>query len=877
MADSNDQKNNGSENRQTISLKSAVDISPRKGATGNRTVEVEIKRKRSGLTIEADGPDDSGPILPGIDFGQQPSHGNLTDREFKARVKALQEAMKEDEMEEEVSYSEQLPRGNRSGHPEEVDGGPVGEVRTSEANKHQPETVREKPTAAQKPKKQTAEEIVANSSPVVFRMYGDDQKRGSPASNPPSSPSSTPAAASQGVPREKQQQPSPTGGNNRAKPRSGADDDSSNKRGKLSVRSNFTDKKDSGGRRVSRAILDRVLNSEPEGRSRSMASLKRSRMKQKNFGQNNDTTRVVREVSIPDSITIGELANRMAVRSSEVIKYLMSIGTIATVNQKIDGDTAEVLCGEFGHTPKRVSEADVENELLSTVDDPETMEVRPPIIAIMGHVDHGKTTLLDALRNTNVARKEAGGITQGVAAYQITSKSGKKITCIDTPGHAAFSGMRSRGAGLTDIIVLVVAADDGVKDQTIEVIHQAKAYKVPIVVAINKIDKPNINVDRLKSELLAQDVILEDFGGDVLSVEISALHGKNLDGLLDVILLQSEMMELKANKNRKAVGTVLESRIDKGRGIIASVVIQRGTLSSGDIFVAGDSFGKVRIIYDDKGNRIEVAFPSDPIEIVGFNSSSEPGDVLSVLDSEQKAREIAEYRQRVTSGAATKRAVTKSIDQMMSDEGSGVSNLNIFIKADVFGSLEAIVASVDAIQHPEINVQVVDRGVGIISESDVDFAKNTGAIIIGFNTNATVAAKNLAKLYGIKTLHHNIIYRVTEDLKEIMASMLSPIAEEHYIGTADVRKIFSISRIGTIAGCCVVDGTVKRGDSKIKVMRGGKCIFEGKIKSMKHEKDEIKESKQSHECGILADGFNDFSEGDQIECYEIILKTRSVD
>ncbi|MDR1289351.1 MAG: translation initiation factor IF-2 [Holosporales bacterium] len=872
MADGSDQKINDGKGRQTISLKSAVDISSRKGSTGNRTVEVEIKRKRSGLTIETDDPDKLGPVLPGIDFpGQQAAHGNLTDREFKARVKALQEAMRDDETEEDISSSEQLDPEDESEPRETAD---IADQSTEESKTQEegggPTVIRGKPTVPQKSKKQIVEEIVANSSPVVFRVYDDDRKR-----TQPQKPSSSPAAASPATSREKPQ-PIPAG-NARVKPRSGPDDDASNRKGKISIKSNFTDKKDSGGRRISRTILDRVMNSEPEGRSRSMASLKRSRMKQKNSGHNNDATRVVREVSIPDSISVGELANRMAVRSSEVVKYLMSTGTMVTVNQKIDGDTAEVICEEFGHTPKRISEADIENELLNIVDDPETMEVRPPIIAIMGHVDHGKTTLLDALRNTNTAKKEAGGITQGVAAYQIISKSGKKITCIDTPGHAAFSGMRSRGAVLTDIIVLVVAADDGVKDQTIEVIHQAKHSNVPIVVAINKIDKPNINVEKLKSELLTHDVILEDFGGDVLSVEISALHGKNLDGLLDVILLQSEMMELKANKGRKAVGTVLESRIDKGRGIIASVVIQHGTLSSGDIFVAGDAFGKVRIIYDDKGNRIESAIPSAPIEIVGFNSASEPGDILSVLDSEQKAREIAEYRQRVTSGSAARRATTKSIDQMMSEEGSGISNLNIFIKADVFGSLEAIVASVNAIQHPEIKVQVVDRGVGIISESDVDFAKNTGATIIGFNTNATAAAKNLAKLYGVKTLHHNIIYRVTEELKEIMASMLSPIAEEHYIGTADVRKIFSISRIGTIAGCCVTDGIVKRSDSRIKVMRGGKCIFEGKIKSMKHEKDEIKESKLSHECGILADGFNDFLEGDQIECYEIVLKTRSVD
>ncbi|MDR1034845.1 MAG: translation initiation factor IF-2 [Holosporales bacterium] len=865
MANGDDQKNNKSKTWRTISLKSAIDITPKKGSSGNRVVEVEIKRKRSGLIIDAENLGKSDGSIHGIDFSNSSSsHGNLTDREFKARVKALQEAMKDDEVPEDPIR--ELPQQSEIDSPEikKKESAQVKEIEKHEEDK-QPN--KEKHPDVLKSKQQTKEKLVANSDPVVFR-YSKNQPRNSSFSKP------TSLGAGQDVSREKWQ---PNSANNKVKSRNGTDNDTSNERAKISVKTNHGNKKDTGGRRISRTILDRALNTDTDGRPRSMAALKRSRMKQNNTGQNSDATRVIREVSIPDSISIGELSNRMAVRASEVIKYLMSIGTATTVNQKIDGDTAEVICEEFGHIPKRISESDIENELLNIVDDPASMESRPPIIAIMGHVDHGKTTLLDTLRKTSCARKEAGGITQGVAAYQIISKSGKKITCIDTPGHAAFSGMRSRGAILTDIIVLVVAADDGVKDQTIEVIHQAKSGNVPLVIAINKIDKPNINIEKLKSELLSHDVVLEDFGGDVLSVEISALHNKNLDGLVDVILLQSEIMELKANKDRRAMGTVLESRVDKGRGIIASVVIQQGTLSNGDIFVAGEAFGKVRTIYDDNGKRIESAYPSDPIEIVGFNSTSEPGDILAVLSSEQKAREIAEYRQRVTSGSAARKTAVKSIDQMINEEGSGISNLNLFIKTDVFGALEAIVTSIDAVQHPEIRIHVVDKGVGIISESDIDFAKNTGAIIIGFNTNSTAAAKNLAKLYGVKILHHNVIYRITEDLKGIMALMLSPVAEEHYIGTADVRKIFSISRIGTIAGCCVIDGIVKRSDSKIKVMRDGKCTFEGKIKSMKHEKDEIKESKQSHECGILADGFNDFLEGDQIECYEIVLKARSVD
>ncbi|MDR1476478.1 MAG: translation initiation factor IF-2 [Holosporales bacterium] len=868
MVSGNDHEDN--KKRQTISLRSAVAVNSRKSHAGNRTVEVEIKRKRSGLTIEAD---ELGSMENPARFsdasGSKAVHGNLTDQEFNARVKALRESMKEEDAADDIIQEKVLDdmiTEDEATHAEVEQGeGTRGAIEV-EAEV----TPKTKPVISQKAKKMSNEDIVANSTPVVFSVY-DPPKRDE-------RPKQATGTGNQESDREKQPQPviNNANANTKARPRDGADDEAAKKRAKISVKSNYSDKKD-GGKRVSRAVLNRVLSSDAEERSMSMAALRRARMKQKNAKQGNEVTKVIREVSIPDTITVGELANRMAVRSSEVIRYLMSTGTIATVNQRMDGDTAEVICEEFGHTPKRISESDIENDIINIIDAPEMLEVRPPIIAVMGHVDHGKTTLLDTLRKSNVARKEAGGITQGVGAYQITTSDGKKITCIDTPGHAAFAGMRTRGAILTDIIVLVVAADDGVKDQTVEVIRQAKDQNVPIIVAINKIDKPNTNIDKLKSELMTHDIILEDFGGDVLSVEISALHNKNLDGLMDVILLQAEMLELKANKNRKAVGTVLESRIDKGRGIIASVIIQHGKLSDGDIFVAGCAFGKVRAIYDDQGNRIETALPSDPVEIVGFNSACGPGDVLSVLDSEQKAREIAEYRQRVTSGTAARKTAAKSIDQMMSEEGMGITILNIFVKADVFGSLEAIVASIGVIRHPEIKLNIVDTGVGIISESDIDFAKNTSAIIVGFNTSSTVAAKNVAKLYGINILHHSVIYHMTEELKGMVASMLSPIAEERYTGTADVRKIFSISRIGTIAGCCVVDGMIKRSDSIIKVMRGGKCVFEGKIRSMKHEKDEIKESRQSHECGILADGFNDFIEGDQIECYEIILKARSVD
>ncbi|MDR0640575.1 MAG: translation initiation factor IF-2 [Holosporales bacterium] len=853
------------QNRKTLSLKSAIDVSSKETQAGSRTLQIEIKKKKHGLTIEVEENDQGSherPVSPFNPEDRCTATGKLTDREFQARVRAVQDAMKEDV---KAPHTTSHPA-----HEDYYDDDPVESavvapppVETHEAPSPTPETPekREVKYRVQKTHKEDVE-VIKNTEPVVFRS--DDYYV-------PSPPSHQKVQQPEADPKRTEHQ-----FNNKPKHRDTSSGPQFAKKPSTFTRGSGPDKKYSSGHKTFRNALDRGLDDEFEGRARSMGSLKRARMKQKNADQSNDVAKVVREVSIPDSLTVGELSNRMAVKSAEVIRYLMSTGTMATVNQVIDGDTAEIICEEFGHIPKRSSASDIEDNITSVVDNPEDLTVRPPVVAVMGHVDHGKTTLLDAIRRTSIARKEAGGITQCVAAYQIISQSGKKITFIDTPGHAAFSEMRARGAVITDIIVLVVAADDGIKEQTIEVIRQAKAQDVPIVVAINKIDRPNINVHKLKSELMVHEVVLEDFGGDVLSAEISALQNTNLTGLIETILLQAEMLELKANKHRNAVGTVLESRVDKGKGIISSVIIQHGTLSRGDVFVAGSAYGKVRMLFDDKGDITKTATPSDPVEIVGFNSPPEPGDTFAVVDTEQKAKEIAEHRKNLLAAPISRSSSVRTIDQMMSGEAA-VQTLNIFVKADVYGSLEAIVASIEGIHHDEVKANVVEKGVGIISESDIDFAKNTNSVVIGFNTNVTVSARNLAKLYGIRILSHNIIYHMTEEVKELMSAMLAPIVEERYIGTADVRKIFSISRLGTIAGCYVTDGIIKRNDSKVKVMRDNKCIFEGRVKSMKHEKDEIKESRQSHECGILADGFNDFVEGDQIECYEMISRSRSVD
>jgi translation initiation factor IF-2 len=580
-------------------------------------------------------------------------------------------------------------------------------------------------------------------------------------------------------------------------------------------------------------------------------------------------------VDLPDFISVVDLSNRMAVRTSVVVKCLMNMGILATINQLIDADTAEIVCVDFGHTPNRVSGASIESEIdTNVVDDIDDFFLRPPIVAVMGHVDHGKTTLLDIIRKSNVVQKEAGGITQHVAAYQIrTSKSKKLITFIDTPGHAAFSAIRSRGATVTDIVVLVVAADDGVKDQTVEAIAHAKAQNVPVIVAINKMDKPGAASGKVKAELLSNNVILEEYGGDALSCEISALKNTNIDELEELILLQAEIMQIKANVNRKAFGTVLESRVDKGRGIVASVIIQNGTLRQGDVFVAGSSFGKIRTMYNDRGERVTAAGPSIPIDVVGFNSAPEPGDVLSVVSSEQKAREIVGYRSDVKK-QKSHGAVKKSTDMFSQTKQK---DLNLVIKADVFGSLEAICLSIEELKHEEICVKIVDRSVGVVTESDIDFALNTGAEILGFNVGITSAAKEKAISFSVNIRQHTIIYKLMEEIKQMMGALLEPTVEERYTGRAEVRKIFFISKFGTIAGCYVTDGVVKRSDSKIKVFRDGQVIFEGKMRSMKREKNEIKESRQSYECGILADGFNDFLEGDTIESYDIVFIQRKIE
>lgn len=621
-------------------------------------------------------------------------------------------------------------------------------------------------------------------------------------------------------------------------------------------------------RKLDRNALSRALSGEEINRGRSMASLRRARQKQKGHGDNQESVKVVREVIIPEFITVGELANRMAVRGADVIKALMKLGMMVTINQPIDADTAELLCTEFGHTPKRVSDSDVELGI-RLEDKAEDLVPRAPVVTIMGHVDHGKTSLLDALRKTDVVAGEAGGITQHIGAYQVTLPSAKKITFIDTPGHAAFTEMRSRGANVTDIVVLVVAADDGIMEQTVEAINHAKAAEVPIIVAVNKIDKPGADADRVRSELLNHGLICEEFGGDIMSVEVSAKQGINLDKLEEAILLQAEVLELKANPNRDAAGVVVEAKVDRGRGTLATVLIQKGTLKVGDIFVAGTGWGRVRALLNDLGQQLESAGPALPVEIQGFHGTPTAGDEFIVVADEAKAREISEYRLHKEKEAKAAASAKSSMEQMMSQIAAGnVKELAVVVKTDVHGSLEAITQSLAKLSNDEVAIRLLHGGVGGINESDVTLARASNAIVIGFNVRANPQARDLARRDGVDIRYYSIIYDVIDDAKAILSGLLAPTLREKYLGNAEIREVFNITKVGKVAGCYVTDGIVKRG-GKVRLLRDNVVIHEGTLKTLKRFKEEVREVKESYECGMAFEDYNDIRPGDVIECFEI--------
>ncbi|MFN3891113.1 MAG: translation initiation factor IF-2 [Beijerinckiaceae bacterium] len=615
-----------------------------------------------------------------------------------------------------------------------------------------------------------------------------------------------------------------------------------------------------------------------EERTRSVASFRRRVQRLKGFGASQQKEKLSREVILPETITIQELANRMSERAVDVIKLLMRQGQMHKITDVIDADTAQLIAEEMGHTVKRVAESDVEEGLFDTPDADENLEPRPPVVTIMGHVDHGKTSLLDAIRQADVVSGEAGGITQHIGAYQVTSPLGDKITFIDTPGHAAFTAMRARGAKVTDIVILVVAADDGVMPQTVEAISHARAAKVPMIVAINKIDKPDAKPERVRSELLQYEVQVESMGGDTLEVEVSALKKLNLDKLLEAISLQAEVLDLKADPSRAAEGTVIEARLDRGRGPVATVLVQRGTLSIGDIIVAGSQWGRVRALLDDKGKNVVKAGPSFPVEVLGFSGAPEAGDRVAVVESEARAREITEYRERQKREQAAARGAGagRSLADMMSQlKTAGRKEFPLVVKGDVQGSVEAIIAALDKLGTEEVGARIIHAGVGGITESDITLAEASNAAVIGFNVRAHKEAREAAERTGIEIRYYNIIYNLVDDVKGAMSGLLAPAYREEMLGNAQILEVFNITKVGKVAGCRVTDGRVERG-ANVRLIRDNVVVHEGKLSTLKRFKDEVKEVVVGQECGMAFENYQDMRQGDVIECYRVEEVKRSL-
>jgi len=608
-----------------------------------------------------------------------------------------------------------------------------------------------------------------------------------------------------------------------------------------------------------------------EERTRSVASFRRRTQRLKGHGAQDQKEKIAREIVLPEAITIQELASRMSERAVDVIKLLMRQGRMVTLTDVLDADTAELVAEEMGHSVKRVAESDVEEGLFDRPDDEGAPVPRPPIVTIMGHVDHGKTSLLDAIRNANVVAGEAGGITQHIGAYQVIAPGGQKITFVDTPGHAAFTAMRARGAKVTDIVVLVVAADDGVMPQTIEAIRHAKAAKAPIIVAINKIDKPEANPQRVMQELLQHDVQVEAFGGDTLAVEVSATKNINLDKLLEAIALQAELLDLVADPDRSGEGTVIEARLDRGRGPVATVLVQRGTLRVGQLVVAGSHWGRVRALIDDTGGKVESAGPSTPVEVLGFSGAPEAGDRVAVVETEARAREITEYRERLRREklAARGPALRTSLSDMMSNlKAAGRKELPIVVKGDVQGSVEAITAAVEKLGNDEVVARVIHGGVGGVTESDVTLAEASKAVILGFNVRAHKEARDLAEQAGIEIRYYNIIYNLVDDVKAALSGMLAPTLRETMLGNAQILELFHISKVGVVAGCRVTDGVVQRG-AHVRLIRDNVVVHEGKLSTLKRFKDEVPQVQAGQECGMAFENYQDMRVGDVIECYNV--------
>ena len=633
-------------------------------------------------------------------------------------------------------------------------------------------------------------------------------------------------------------------------------------------------------RKAGRLSINRAYDGDEEGRQRSIAAFKRAQAKQKRQAmgdQGLQKPKQSREITVPDDITVQELANRMAEKATTVLKTLMGLGVIANINQVLDHDTVELVIEEFGHTMKRVSEADVEIGLFGEADAEEHLEARAPIITVMGHVDHGKTSLLDAIREANVVSGEAGGITQHIGAYQVKTGHGDMLTFLDTPGHAAFTEMRARGASVTDIVVLVVAGDDGVMPQTIEAINHAKAAEVPLIIAINKMDREGANPDRVRQELLQHEVVVESFSGDTQEVEVSALKGMGLDKLKEAIHLQAELLELKANPDRDAEGVVVEAKLDKGRGPVATVLVQRGTLRVGDIFVAGAEWGRVRALVNDKGQQVKEAGPSQPVEVLGLNGTPGAGDDFAVVENEARAREVAEYRQsqqmKKKQAAMSGPKTLESIFSQIKDNQA--ANFDVVLKGDVQGSVEAITTALEKVGNDDINCRVLHGAVGGITETDISLAAASGAMIMGFNVRPNKQARDAAESEGVTIKYYSVIYDLIDDVKAAMAGQLGPEYNENVIGQAEIKDVFTAGKIGKAAGCHVVEGSI-RNDCKARILRDSVIIYEGQIDNLRRFKDDVTEVKSGQECGLTFENYHDFRAGDVVEVYELVEVQRTL-
>ncbi|HHG89751.1 MAG TPA: translation initiation factor IF-2 [Devosia sp.] len=772
----------------------------------------------------------------------EPVRTGLTSQEALARARALQEAASR-----QADESAKAEEDNRRREAEDARRRSVRE----EAENQKRLEAEEAAKAAEAEKQQQAAKKAPKTAPVTGEIVPD-----MPPPPPPGEEDGrsrrTAGAPQKGklVGREELER---ARRNARPQPSRRSPGDANRNRGRLTVAS--------------------ALN--PNERAPSLAAMRRRRDKQRGKPRE-PQPKISREVTIPEAITVQELANRMAERSVDVIKLLMQQGQMVTINDILDTDTAELIATELGHTVKRVAESDVEEGLFADIadEDDTEREPRPPVVTIMGHVDHGKTSLLDALREANVVSGEAGGITQHIGAYQV-EKNDHLITFLDTPGHEAFTSMRARGAQATDIAVLVVAADDGVMPQTIESIKHARAAEVPIIVAINKIDKADADPARVRNELLQHEIFVESMGGDVLEVEVSAIKHTNLDKLLDAIVLQSELLELKARPSGRAEGLVIEAKLDKGRGAVATMLVQQGELAVGDIVVAGSEWARVRALINDRGDQVKKVGPSSPVEVLGFSGVPQAGDRFAVVDSEARAREVAEYRQRAIRERTGGAGVT-SLEQMMSQlQASEMSRVPLVIKADVQGSVEAIVNALEKLGTEEVSAQILMSAAGGITESDITLAKASGAVIIGFNVRANKQARELARSDGIEIRYYNVIYDLVDDVKAAMSGMLSPEIRETFLGNAEILEVFNITRVGKVAGCRVTEGTVERG-AGVRLVRDDVVIHEGKLSTLKRFKDEVKDVQSGQECGMAFENYQDMRAGDVIECFRVEEISRSL-